>query len=85
VLGSASLRHLLEAHVLCLLGTDAGGVEHSNIVKEYEYAAALIAYWNRSDPEFRVRFGGTGDATLFGNVRRHLANMASDSAPTLKK
>ncbi len=81
VLGAASLRHLLEAHVLCLLGTDAGGVEHSDIVKEYEYAGALIAYWNRSDAAFRARFGGTGVATLFDDVRRHLGDMASDSAP----
>jgi hypothetical protein len=80
VLGNVALKYLLEARVRCLLGTDAGGVEHSDIVKEYEYAASLAAYWNRADPEFRVRSGGAGAQTLFENARWHLANMASDAA-----
>ncbi len=81
VLGNAALKYLLEARVRCLLGTDADGVEHSDIVKEYQYAASLIAYWRRNDPEFQARSGDASQATLFANVRWHLANMASDAAP----
>jgi hypothetical protein len=62
------------------LGTDADGVEHSDIVKEYEYASSLIAYWNRSDPLFRERSANANEQTLFENVRWHLSNMSSDSA-----
>ncbi len=80
VLGNASLRYLLEARVRCLLGSDADGVEHSDIVKEYEYAGSLIAYWDRTDPAFRARSGDASRATLFANVRWHLASMASDAA-----
>jgi hypothetical protein len=40
IFGDASLKYLLEARVRCLLGTDAAGVEHSDIVKEYQYAAS---------------------------------------------
>lgn len=80
ILGNAALKHLLEAHVRCLLGTDADGVEHSDIVKEYDYADSLIAYWNRTDPPFRGRSGDANRETLFANVRWHLANMASDDA-----
>ena len=40
ILGSASLKFLLERNVRCLLGTDGAGVEHSDIVEEYEYAYA---------------------------------------------
>src|SRR5581483_6173546 len=36
ILGNASLKYLLEHRVRCLMGTDAAGVEHSDIVKEYE-------------------------------------------------
>jgi hypothetical protein len=77
VLGNAALKYLLEAHVRCLLGTDADGVEHSDIVKEYEYAGALIAYWNRTDPIFRARATGVDRQTLFANVDWHLRNMSS--------
>jgi hypothetical protein len=80
ILGNAVLKQLLEARVRCLLGTDADGVEHSDIVKEYEYAASLIAYWNRADPEFRARSGDASRARLFANVRWHPANLASDAA-----
>jgi adenosine deaminase len=80
VLGNASLKYLLEARVRCLLGTDADGVEHSDIVKEYEYAASLIAYWNRSDPAFWTHSGRADRQSLFTNVRWHLENMASDTA-----
>lgn len=78
VLGSASLRYLLEKHVRCLLGTDAAGVEHSDIVKEYRYAAALIAYWSETDADFRAMAPAVSERTLFDDVRRHLADMASD-------
>lgn len=80
VLGNAALRNLLEAHVLCLMGTDAGGVEHSDIVKEYEYAGSLIAYWNGTDPAFRASARDANVAQLFANVRIHLAAMSSDTA-----
>jgi hypothetical protein len=79
VLGNAALKYLLEAHVRCLLGTDADGVEHSDIVKEYEYASALIAYWNRTDPIFRARASGVDRQTLFANVDWHLRNMSSSA------
>ncbi len=78
VLGNAALKYLLGARVRCLLGTDADGVEHSDIVKEYAYAASLIAYWNRTDPAFRSRSGNANQQTLFTNVRLHLADMAAD-------
>ncbi|HXO16687.1 MAG TPA: hypothetical protein VN909_00820, partial [Candidatus Dormibacteraeota bacterium] len=81
VLGNVSLKYLFEARVRCLLGTDADGVEHSDIVREYEYAASLIDYWDRADPGFRTRSGDADAATLFENVRWHRANMASDAAP----
>ena len=80
ILGNAALKYLLEARVRCLLGTDAGGVEHSDIVKEYEYAASLIAYWNRTDGSFATRSGGARPETLFENVRRHETDMTSDDA-----
>ena len=80
ILGDASLKYLLEARVRCLLGTDADGVEHSDIVKEYAYAASLIAYWNQADPAFHSRASGINQQTLFDNVRWHLSNMASDRA-----
>ncbi|HEY1655091.1 MAG TPA: hypothetical protein VGF86_08270 [Candidatus Tumulicola sp.] len=81
ILGNSSLEYLLENHVRCLLGTDAGGVEHSDIVKEYAYASSLIAYWKQTDPNFQARATGVDEQTLFDNVRRHLADMASDAAP----
>jgi hypothetical protein len=80
ILGNASLKYLLEARVRCLLGTDADGVEHSDLPKEYEYAASLITYWNRTDPAFRVRSAGANEQTLFVNVRWHLENMGADTA-----
>ena len=76
----AALKHLLEAHVRSLMGTDAAGVEHSDIVKEYEYAGSLIAYWKRTDPAFRDELGTGGVNLLFADVSRHLADMTSDSA-----
>jgi hypothetical protein len=78
VLGDAALKHLLDAHVRCLMGTDAGGVEHSDIVREYAYAASLIAFWKRTDPAFRTAFGNADASSLFANVNWHLADMASD-------
>jgi hypothetical protein len=80
ILGDASLKYLLEARVRCLLGTDADGVEHSDIVKEYAYAASLMAYWNQTDPAFHARASGINQQTLFDNVQWHLSNMASDRA-----
>jgi hypothetical protein len=80
ILGNASLKYLLEARVRCLLGTDADGVEHSDIVKEYEYASSLIAYWNQTDQNFRALSGDAGRQTLFDNVRWHLSNMSSNVA-----
>jgi hypothetical protein len=80
VLGNAPLRFLLESHVRCLLGTDADGVEHSDIVKEYTYASSLIAYWNATDPAFRAQAAHIDQQTLFENVRWHRAEMASDVA-----
>jgi hypothetical protein len=80
ILGNASLKYLLEARVRCLLGTDADGVEHSDLPKECEYAASLITYWNRTDPAFRVRSAGANEQTLFVNVRWHLENMGADTA-----
>ena len=79
ILGNVSLKFLLESHVRCLLGTDADGVEHSDIVKEYQYASALIAYWSSTDPAFRPLAGGVTQRTLFDNVRWHLANMSTDA------
>ncbi|HUO68774.1 MAG TPA: hypothetical protein VMV37_14630 [Gammaproteobacteria bacterium] len=80
VLGNVSLRYLLEARVRCILGTDADGVEHSDIVKEYQYATSLVAYWNRTDPQFAEKSGNADIQTLLENARWHLANMASDTA-----
>jgi hypothetical protein len=80
ILGDASLKYLLEARVRCLLGTDADGVEHSDIVKEYAYAASLIAYWKQTDPAFHTGASDVNQQTLFDNVRWHLANMPSDRA-----
>lgn len=80
ILGNASLKYLLERRVRCLLGTDAAGVEHSDIVKEYEYAGALIAYWNRTDPAFRSLAANVTQRTLFDDVRWHLSDMATDAA-----
>ena len=80
ILGNASLKYLLERRVRCLLGTDAAGVEHSDIVKEYEYAGALIAYWNQSDPVFRSLAANVTQRTLFNDVRWHLTDMSTGSA-----
>ena len=82
ILGDASLKYLLEARVRCLLGTDADGVEHSDIVKEYAYATSLMAYWNQTDPAFRAAASDLSQQTLFDNVRWHVSNMASDRALT---
>ncbi len=79
ILGNASLKYLLERHVRCLLGTDAAGVEHSDIVKEYEYASALIAYWNQTDPGFRVLAGNVTEDRIVDNVRWHLTNMSTNA------
>jgi len=62
------------------MGTDAGGVEHSDIVREYAYAASLIAFWKRTDPAFRTAFGNADASSLSANVNWHLADMASDTA-----
>lgn len=78
ILGDAALRHLLEHHVRCLLGTDADGVEHSDIVREYAYASSLISYWNATDDRFRSLASGVGEQTLFDNVTWHQANMSHD-------
>lgn len=80
ILGNASLKFLLEQRVRCLLGTDADGVEHSDIVKEYQYASALIAYWNHTDSTFRELAAGVTQRTLFDDVRWHLTNMSTDAA-----
>lgn len=80
ILGDAALRHLLERRVRCLLGTDADGVEHSDIVREYEYASSLISYWNATDDRFRSVASGVGKRTLLDNVAWHLANMSRDEA-----
>jgi hypothetical protein len=80
ILGNASLKYLLERRVRCLLGTDAAGVEHSDIVKEYEYAGALIGFWNRTDPVFRSLAANVTQRTLFDDVRWHLTDMSTDSA-----
>lgn len=85
VLGNASLKYLLEQHVRCLLGTDADGVEHSDIVKEYRYAAALIAYWNHTDPKFRKLAGDVSERTMFDNVAWHLRDMSTDAALPYQK
>ncbi|HVA33773.1 MAG TPA: hypothetical protein VNG31_06460 [Candidatus Baltobacteraceae bacterium] len=79
VLGDASLKYLLEHRVRCILGTDADGVEHSDIVKEYAYAASLIEYWNRTDPQFRSLASGVSEQTLFENARWHLHDMTVDA------
>ncbi|MGB8520643.1 MAG: hypothetical protein WCD38_10835 [Candidatus Tumulicola sp.] len=81
ILGNATLKFLLERRVRCLLGTDAAGVEHSDIVKEYEYAGSLIAYWNRSDPTFRSLAANVTQRTLFDDARWHLNDMSTDTAP----
>jgi hypothetical protein len=80
ILGSASLKFLLERHVRCLLGTDAAGVEHSDIVKEYALASSLIGFWNATDPDFHSLAAGVDENTLFDNVRWHLASMSTDAA-----
>lgn len=80
ILGNTPLKYMLEEHVRCLLGTDADGVEHSDIVKEYEYAGSLIRYWNATDPQFRASAAGISEKTLFDNVDWHLSDMSTDSA-----
>jgi hypothetical protein len=80
ILGSASLKFLLEKHVRCLLGTDGAGVEHSDIVKEYDYAYALIGFWNDTDPDFHAQAAGIPESVLFDNVRWHLKSMSTDAA-----
>jgi hypothetical protein len=79
ILGNASLQFLLEHHVRCLLGTDADGVEHSDIVKEYQYASDLVTYWGIRDPQFRRLASGVTAGTLFDNVRWHLNDMSVDA------
>jgi hypothetical protein len=81
ILGDAALRNLLEERVRCLLGTDADGVEHSDIVREYGYASSLIAYWNATDPQFRELAPDANEQTFFDNVAWHQAAMSSDVAP----
>ncbi|HTA38935.1 MAG TPA: hypothetical protein VK760_07660 [Candidatus Acidoferrales bacterium] len=80
ILGAASLKFLLERHVRCLLGTDAAGVEHSDIAKEYDYAYALIGFWNDTDPDFHALAAGIPESALFDNVRWHLKSMSTDAA-----
>jgi hypothetical protein len=80
ILGSASLKFLLERHVRCILGTDGAGVEHSDIAKEYAYASALIGFWNDTDPDFRTQAAGVSEDALFDNVRWHLKSMSTDAA-----
>jgi hypothetical protein len=80
VLGAASMKFLLERHVRCLLGTDAAGVEHSDIGKEYDYAYALIGFWRDTDPEFNTLAANIPESALFDNVRWHLKSMSTDAA-----
>ena len=80
ILGNASLKFLLERHVRCLLGTDGAGVEHSDIVKEYDYAYALIGFWNDTDPDFHALATNIPESALFDNVRWHLKSMSTDAA-----
>jgi len=80
ILGNAALRHLLEHRVRCMLGTDADGVEHSDIVREYGYATSLIAYWKQTDPQFAALASDVTPQTLFDNVAWHKATMAGDEA-----
>lgn len=78
ILGNASLKYLLEKHVRCLMGTDGEGVEHSDIVKEYQFADALTGYWRANDPQFATLSGNAGADTLFENVRLHFDDMSTD-------
>jgi hypothetical protein len=80
ILGDASLKFLLEKHVRCILGTDGDGVEHSDIVKEYQYASSLIGYWYNTDPNFKALAGNVDTQTLYDNARWHLDDMSMDSA-----
>ncbi|MGH8225097.1 MAG: hypothetical protein ACRER1_02945 [Gammaproteobacteria bacterium] len=78
VLGNVSLKYLLMAHVRVMLGTDAAGVEHSSMPREYALAASLIRYWKTSDAAFRKKAGDSSAQTFFDNAAWHLRNMASN-------
>lgn len=80
VLGNVSLKYLLEKRVRCVLGTDADGVEHSDIAGEYRLAGALVAYWKQTDPSFAQAAGDAGVRRLFENVRWHLLQMSTPVA-----
>ena len=70
------LKHMLEAGVRTMLGSDGGGVEHSDIEHEYDRAGRLIEYWNSQDPDFK-RLGLSID-TIRKNAQSHLKNMQED-------
>lgn len=77
ILAEHPLKHLLEAGVVTMLGSDGAGVEHSDIEHEYSRASDLIEYWNSRDCDFR-RLGLSID-TIRKNAQSHLKNMQQDT------
>ena len=76
ILANHALKYMLQAKVRTLLGTDGGGVEHSDIVREYELAQDLIHYWISADPAF------PHDISIdmfFKNVEDHEKDMKADT------
>jgi hypothetical protein len=75
ILANHALKYMLQARVRTLLGTDGGGVEHSDIAQEYELARDLISRWASVDPAFPR---DVSLETLFKNVEDHMDEMKED-------
>jgi hypothetical protein len=77
ILGNVSLKYLLESRARVMLGTDGGGIEHSDIARAYTMAGLLIEHW-KQDPRFKEKAGLVSEKTLLDNVDWHIRNMGSD-------
>jgi hypothetical protein len=75
ILANHALKYMLQARVRTLLGTDGGGVEHSDIAQEYDLAQDLISRWASTDPAFPR---DVSLETLFKNVEDHMKDMKED-------
>ena len=76
ILSNHALKYMLQAGVRTLLGTDGGGVEHSDIAREYMLAKELVRYWISKDPTFPHDISID---TLFKNVEDHEKDMKEDA------
>jgi hypothetical protein len=77
ILSEHSLKFMLPAGVCTLLGSDGGGVEHSDMRSEYQLAGELIEFCKKHDHHFPREIS---IRSLYENVEKHLEDMKTDKA-----